>query len=182
MGLRPSVSSLLRACLLTPDPSIDRPSAESKEAGGARTRPRLMQAPVLDYVRRKLALVSSTSAYLIFSTPTTVYSMEKDHRSASMTESSTFLTTYNHDLEDESNPANIEAAANGLAETAPGMEIIVASSISRKQRLDMFWGRAVMRHCRKLRRQSDGEAGGGGGGGGRGGGPGGGGGGARGAV
>ncbi len=169
-GFRRSISSVLRQCLLTPDPSIDSvPLLPIKEAPAAtataaappqkpRCRRRRQQqgvaAPVVDYVRDRLPAAPSTAAYLIFCTPDTVYSLEKDHLAGTMASSDVFLATYNHDRGDEDNPAHLQAAAQGVSEMASGMDAIVACSISRKQRVGRRWARTVQKRCKALQRPS----------------------------
>ncbi len=102
-----------------------------------------MEEPVLDYIQHTLPGAPSTAAYLIFCTGDTIYSLEKDHRAGMTAQSSTFLVTCNHDRSDESDPGHLDAAAHGVSEIATGMEMIVACSIHRKQRIDKLWKRVV---------------------------------------
>lgn len=168
LGLRRSISSVLRGILFTPDAELDGSLEEEQTPNGQKWRnARRSKAkkddahtPIIEYIKTTLPSEPSTAAYLIFCTPSEVYSLEKDNRAGTLASSDVFLTTYNHDREDEANPAHLQAVAQGLSDSAIGMEAIVAYSIDRKNRLDRKYSRAVKRHCKLLKRNpTDGPVG-----------------------
>jgi hypothetical protein len=107
LGLRPSVSSVLRTYLLS-DAAIE----ENKEKKDRRERSGMcgtdlqpkkdsQDGTAISYMRRvldELNTSSSTAAYMVFCTPDRVYSLEKDNRSAFIRSSHSLLTTYNQTL------------------------------------------------------------------------------------
>ncbi|KAF7556707.1 hypothetical protein G7Z17_g1238 [Cylindrodendrum hubeiense] len=102
LGLRQSISSVLRGFLLGP--------AQSNQEGVAKRSSRLVvnekdvEEVQDDYIQAILstqATSPSTAAYLILCRPDKVFIIEKDHRQASIRQSDTFLTAYNHDASDE---------------------------------------------------------------------------------
>ncbi|KAI7763046.1 hypothetical protein LZL87_011189 [Fusarium oxysporum] len=107
-----------------------------------------LQNQYVQQVLTKLSTSNSTAAYLILCQPDRVFVIEKDHRSASIRESDTFLTAYNHDVKDEDNPAHLQQAAAELAEgdDATGMADLVAYSLERKHDLDDLWKRNEETH------------------------------------
>ncbi|KAL8377516.1 hypothetical protein RB595_008273 [Gaeumannomyces hyphopodioides] len=165
LGFRQSVSSVLRALLLTPDPELD---GDSDPAGAdtvvrhrkwwarkpninhvARncppaTKPRI-SAPVIPYIKNHLPATRSTAAYLIFCTADEARTLEKDNGHGQFHSSRRFHATYNHDKADEVDPQRLEQAAYGAAEEAAGMETIVEMSISRARGMDHNFRRASRR-------------------------------------
>ncbi|KAF4419111.1 hypothetical protein FACUT_11569 [Fusarium acutatum] len=147
LGQRQSISSSLREILLG-DPTI--PEKHSDHAHKADTISPDLQSQYVQQVLTKLSTSNSTAAYLILCQPDRVFVIEKDHRSALIRESDTFLTAYNHDVKDEDNPEQLQQAAAELAtgEDATGMADLVAYSLERKQDLDELWRKCV-RACRR---------------------------------
>lgn len=105
-GLRPGISSLLRGLLFNnitgstmstedadPRSLLWRPSNSSGTGHGE-------MAAIL----QQLQVAPSTAAYLILCTPTHVYNVEKDHRSASWTRSNHFILTCNNDVTEDPEP------------------------------------------------------------------------------
>ncbi|CVK98008.1 uncharacterized protein FMAN_12149 [Fusarium mangiferae] len=154
LGKRQSISSSLREILLG-DSTI--PGKQSDEAQETDNISADMQNQYLQQVLTKLSTSSSTAAYLILCQPDRVVVIEKDHRSASIRESDTFLTAYNHDLKDEENPAHLQQAAAELAEgdDAMGMADLLAYSVERKQELDKLWSKCVRACRRRYKLRSD---------------------------
>ena len=93
--------------------------------------------PDVDAILADVGTSASTAAYLIFCTPTKVYSVEKGHHTASVRSSSEFLATCNHDVADEPDPSRIHAAAQHVA--SPGMAAIIDESFERKQAIEEVW-------------------------------------------
>ncbi|KAF5645843.1 uncharacterized protein FTJAE_2273 [Fusarium tjaetaba] len=147
LGQRQSISSSLREILLGDSTIPEKQSDEAHETDN--TRPDL-QDQYIQQVFSKLSTSSSTAAYLILCQPDRVLILEKDNHSASIRESDTFLTAYNHDVKDEDNPELLQQAAAELAAgvDATGMADLVAYSLERKHDLDKLWGKCV-RACRR---------------------------------
>ncbi|KAF5641631.1 n-acylsphingosine amidohydrolase [Fusarium sp. NRRL 52700] len=147
LGQRQSISSTLREILLGDSSISEKQPVEANETED--TSPDL-QNQYVQQVLTKLSTSNSTAAYLILCQPDRVFVIEKDHRSASIHESDTFLTAYNHDVKDEDNPEYLQQAAAELAEgeDLTGMADVVAYSLERKQNLDELWRKCV-RACRR---------------------------------
>ena len=82
LGYRPSISSILRQQLL--------PSQTSSHCAKATT-------PTLESIEQTLPSTSTTAAYLIFSDGDRTITMEKDHHTATVQSSGTFIVALNHD-------------------------------------------------------------------------------------
>ena len=82
LGYRPSISSILRQQLL--------PSQTSSH----RAKP---TTPTLESIEQTLPSTSTTAAYLIFSDGERTIVMEKDHHTATVQSSGTFIVAVNHD-------------------------------------------------------------------------------------
>ncbi|KAK2671407.1 Acid ceramidase, N-terminal [Fusarium oxysporum f. sp. vasinfectum] len=147
LGHRQSISSSLRQILLDNSTIPERQSDEAHETGNVSPD---LQNQHIQQVLTKLSTSNSTAAYLILCQQDRVFVIEKDHRSASIRESDTFLTAYNHDVKDEDNPAHLQQAAAELAEgdDATGMADLVAYSLERKHDLDELW-RKRARACKR---------------------------------
>ncbi|KAJ4108003.1 hypothetical protein NW769_008971 [Fusarium oxysporum] len=147
LGHRQSISSSLRQILLDNSTIPERQSDEAHETGNVSPD---LQNQHIQQVLTKLSTSNSTAAYLTLCQPDRVFVIEKDHRSASIRESDTFLTAYNHDVKDEDNPAHLQQAAAELAEgdDATGMADLVAYSLERKHDLDELW-RKRARACKR---------------------------------
>ncbi|CCT73192.1 uncharacterized protein FFUJ_10130 [Fusarium fujikuroi IMI 58289] len=154
LGQRQSISSSLREILLDNSTTLGKQSNEAHELDNISPD---LQNQYVQQVLTKLSISSSTAAYLILCQPDRVLVVEKDHRSASIRESDTFLTAYNHDFKDEDNPAHLQQAAAELAEgeDATGMADLVAYSIERKQDLDKLWRKCVRACKRRYRLRND---------------------------
>ena len=93
--------------------------------------------PDVDTILGDLARSPSTAAYLVFCTPSEVYSVEKSYCTASVQSSGKFLATCNHDLGDEPDPGRIHEVAQNVA--SPGMSEIIDESFERKQAVEHVW-------------------------------------------
>ncbi|KAF4480181.1 n-acylsphingosine amidohydrolase [Fusarium agapanthi] len=147
LGQRQSISSSLREILLGDSTIPEKQSDEAHETDEISTD---LQNQYVQQALTKLSTSSSTAAYLILCQPDRVFVIEKDNHSASIRESDTFLTAYNHDVKDEDNPEYLQQAAAELAEgeDLTGMADLVAYSLERKQDLDELWRKCV-RACRR---------------------------------
>ncbi|EGD88262.1 hypothetical protein H112_04745 [Trichophyton rubrum D6] len=97
LGMRRSISSLLRKYILSPDldhirsrPWLDRILW--------RKRSRIPSKTTLDWIAENLPRVPTTAAYLIMCDGNSAIVFEKDHRSAVIQESSSFVVATNSDL------------------------------------------------------------------------------------
>ncbi|KAI1033462.1 hypothetical protein LB503_008449 [Fusarium chuoi] len=154
LGKRQSISSSLRQILLGDSAIPEKQSDEAQETDNISAD---LQNQYVQQVLTKLSTSSSTAAYLILCQPDRVLVVEKDHRSASIRESDTFLTAYNHDFKDEDNPAHLQQAAAELAggDDAMGMADLVAYSVERKQGLDKLWRKCVQACRRRHKLRND---------------------------
>lgn len=108
-GLRPGISSMLRGLLFndllpTTEPTT---STEDEDCRSLLWRPSdcgRHENREMAVILQKLQAAPSTAAYLILCTPTRVYNIEKDHRSASWTSSSHFIVTCNNDVAEDPEP------------------------------------------------------------------------------
>ena len=152
LGLRQGISSVLRGYLLAPHDDDDD---QEPDMGHNKPLEKLSLAeggPRMGRILKQLSSSPSTAAYLIFCTPQVVYSIEKDHRAASVRTSQSFLATYNHDVDDESNTSRAKDAAEDLVGgPASGMEDLVRYSTDRKKHLDSLWRKAINRRRRQLK-------------------------------
>ena len=131
LGLRPSISTVLRNCLL---PSWTNPTRN--------------QFPTtLEAIEHHLPSVATTAAYLIFSNGKRTITMEKDHRTAIVSSSESFVVALNHDVEDEdpSSSQTGKVKQDRIVLETTGMNDLVSSSINRKQCITKLWRDATVR-------------------------------------
>lgn len=147
-GLRPSISSLLRGLLFNDLPSTTHPTMSTEDEdllwrpSDCSHREHREMAVIL----QKLQAAPSTAAYLILCTPTRVYSIEKDHCSASWTSSSHFILTCNNDVAEDpelgedpgQGPVGNKGKSHSLLSPASSqgmkqMEWTISGSVKRKQ-------------------------------------------------
>ncbi|KAF4992503.1 hypothetical protein FDECE_13692 [Fusarium decemcellulare] len=154
LGYRQSISSVLRGFLLDPLPGDKTDLQRGKLPVDADVDLSDAQGPHIQDILTTLSTSRSTAAYLIFCLPEKIYIVEKDHKKASIRESDTFLTAYNHDARDEADPSQLQQAAQDLAagEDATGMADLVAYSVERKNHLDELWQKRV-RACKRRHKQ-----------------------------
>lgn len=174
LGFRQSVSSVLRALLLTPDPELDghggadtgakqqkkwrwmRKKSSGKPDTTHNNKPDV-SAPIIPYIKNQLPATRSTAAYLIFCTADEGRTLEKDNGHGRFHSSRRFHATYNHDRADEAEPQRLEHAAHSAAEEAAGMETIVGMSMSRARGMERRFGRASSRLKAKAKSKSGSE-------------------------
>jgi hypothetical protein len=163
LGLRPSISSVLRRYLLNqPEecpPHKSRGQSQPRDVADAKTgspqRERLPPSFDIKTIITELSASPSTSAYLIFCTPHSVFSIEKDNHKAFVRTADGFLTTYNHDASDEGDPQALVNAARSQPNATTGMEEIVEYSTDRKRALDKIYRRCIKRRRQNLGRLGD---------------------------
>ncbi|MCJ1453502.1 hypothetical protein MMC28_003849 [Mycoblastus sanguinarius] len=119
LGIRPSISSLLRQCLIAH-------SDLGTKLGSKNT--------TLESIERFLPGVSTTAAYLIFSDGDRTIVLEKDHHTAVVRSAYDFIVATNHDASEDSRDCSQRATEHDSKKTLQmtGMEDIVEDSILRK--------------------------------------------------
>jgi hypothetical protein len=152
LGRRPSISTLLRDCLLPRPSSPARKRTRLIKKRGAKEPESQIPATTLPPytstdITRILPSLRTTVAYLIFCTGSETLILEKDFLTANIFRSSSFINTTNHDIAFEtaqepqaaqSDAAHTQARANNGLLNA-GMQEIVDDSIDRKTCLRETW-------------------------------------------
>ncbi|KAJ5365802.1 hypothetical protein N7517_008688 [Penicillium concentricum] len=135
LGLRQSITSLLRQCVL--------PSVEGST--------RLSNTSTIEEILDEVPCLRTTAAYLIFCDGSSIVAMEKDYETAFWRRSSSFIIKTNHD-EDTSSVMD-EAIANDRGYTglrvADGMQSmadIIEESRGRQASMQEKWDRRVQDH------------------------------------
>lgn len=125
LGWAPSVSSLLRQCLL--------PYLYSTPMAG--------QSPSLSIVEQRLRTTKTTAAYLIFSDGDRTITVEQDYGKAVIKSSGRFVVTCNHDALQEKSEVFMTGSETATSDVlkVTGMEDLVAESISRKKMIQELW-------------------------------------------
>jgi hypothetical protein len=147
LGRRPSISTLIRDCLL-PRPSASRSRRLSKKS--VKEEETLASAPIPPHsapeIFNTIPHMRTSVAYLIFCTGIETVVLEKDFHSARTLRSSTFISTTNHDvsLESTGNPqATQDHAVHNQGRNHSflnaGMQEVLDESIMRKQCLKQKW-------------------------------------------
>ncbi|CRL30604.1 unnamed protein product [Penicillium camemberti] len=137
LGLRQSITSLLRQCVL--------PGVEGEEST------RLSNTSTLEEILEEVPCLRTTAAYLIFCDGSSIVAMEKDYETAFWRRSSSFLIKTNHD-EDTASVMD-EAIANDRGYTglrvSDGMQSmaeIIEESKERQASMQGKWDRRVKDH------------------------------------
>lgn len=174
-GLRPGISSLLRGLLFDDLPSTAHPtmSTEDEDCRTLLWRPRdcsRREHGEMAVILQKLQAAPSTAAYLILCTPTRVYNIEKDHRSASWTSSSHFILTCNNDVAEDpepgdppgEGPAGNQGKSHSLLSPASSqgmkqMEWTINGSVKRKRGIMAVREGLIGRRRRRNAREHDQE-------------------------
>ncbi|KAL9042620.1 MAG: hypothetical protein Q9214_003723 [Letrouitia sp. 1 TL-2023] len=125
LGFRPSISSLLRQCII---PHGSR---------GKKTQSQLWN---LDSIEQRFPALKSTAAYLIFCDGERVAILEKDHDTAIVRCSKEFAVVCNHDQDED---PGTEISSNLHA--GIGMDFVLAESISRQDILTNLWNKSKSR-------------------------------------
>ncbi|KAB5543073.1 beta subunit of N-acylethanolamine-hydrolyzing acid amidase-domain-containing protein [Coniochaeta sp. 2T2.1] len=153
LGLRPSISSVLRRYLLNEPQTCPKKKTEKASTPTAFN---------IHTIMTELSTCPSTSAYLIFCNPQSIFILEKDNNKCFARTSDGFLTAYNHDAVDEKDPLALAETARQLSAqkraTTTGMEEIVEFSCDRKRVLDKIHDRCVKRHRKRFGRHDNGDA------------------------
>lgn len=109
LGIRQSISSLMRECLFS---FPDEPEPKKGEKS----------LSTLDKIVAQVPSMPTTAAYLIFSDGAKTVIMEKDHVTAVVRSSSSFIVTTNHDQEPDS--AHPKAIANEKRKNHAGLSLV----------------------------------------------------------
>ncbi|KAJ5759737.1 beta subunit of N-acylethanolamine-hydrolyzing acid amidase-domain-containing protein [Penicillium odoratum] len=134
LGLRQSISSLLRQCLLLPEP----------DARGKKS----LSSNLADIVAN-IPHIPTTAAYLIFCDGSSTVTMEKDHRTAVVSSSSAFIVTTNHDQQPGSAPPEVVANAKRknhiglslLSDEVQDLADLIEDSNERRECMQSCWDR-----------------------------------------
>ena len=147
LGFRPSISAVLRHCLLPSNPTASNTTSSTAFSDG-----HLLYS--LADIWRSVPDKPSTAAYLTFSDGTRTITMEKDNGSAVVKSAEDFIVIANHDVADEADPA-------GGPEKTPttlkyvkvaGMEDLIEESFDRRKCISKLWaGAAAMQTATKAR-------------------------------
>ncbi|KAI9707785.1 MAG: hypothetical protein M1836_000747 [Candelina mexicana] len=129
LGLRPSISSILRSQFLPPYPA--RNKRQEKPSTPAQA------LPTLEPITTNLPSIPSTACYIIFSDGNTAVTLEKDHRTAVIRSASDFIVATNHDRDREHTSMIQEDAQHTGPET--GMQALVEESVDRKECVQDLW-------------------------------------------
>ena len=139
LGLRASVSGILRDILIPADEGAERQSA----------------AQIADSLRTARCI----PAYLTFCDGEEMVVLEKSLRDGVVYHSSEFQVTLNHDVETEAKPVEAQreilmTSANDTGMAIGGLTYLVALSLHRKRGIHRLWRRAL-----KKTRKADGDGG-----------------------
>lgn len=131
LGLRRSISSLLREHLLPKDNTIESASLTSLSM----TLPR----------------VATTACYLTFSDGVSALTMEKDHHSAVLRSSETFIVITNHDLDGTVEPpdGNQDHIYN-VNRDRMTLDEAIGESVDRRGCMVKHWERKVTKELRRI--------------------------------
>ena len=128
LGLRPSIASVLRGCLI---PGVQ----PEHEPPLHQTLPVLLRMP-------------TTAAYLVLCDGTTAYVLEKDHRSAHVASDSTFIVATNSDqytpVSQGTNPAGNHAGSFLISGEPVTMSDLVQDSAERRAYMQLQWHKKVL--------------------------------------
>ena len=161
LGKRPSISTLIRDCLLPRSSAPRRRHRLSKKSLQERRDPSSALIPPYNAsdAPNIIATMQTSVAYLIFCTSAETIILEKDFHSARILRSSTFISTTNHDVSLEST-VNPHAHQNQAVHTQgrnhsflnAGMQEVLEESIMRKQCLERKWREWTQEQGRKAKR------------------------------
>lgn len=138
LGFRPSISALLRQCLLPSNLIVSNNTSSTASSDGHRS---YSLADVLRDIPNK----PSTAAYLTFSDGTRTITMEKDNGFAVVNSAEDFIVIANHDVADEADSAGGPARAPTTSEyvKVAGMEDLIEESFDRRKCISKLWAEAA---------------------------------------
>lgn len=140
LGLRPSISSILRQYLLSSDISASYASRNHDSFSENRTA-----RSQLAKIEKDLPKIPTSAAYLILSDGNRTITMEKDHRAASVRSWNDFISITNHDLSENRSlgSASRTQHTQPRALRAAGMEELVEESTIRNDCIVQMWQRTL---------------------------------------
>jgi hypothetical protein len=161
LGKRPSISTLIRDCLLPrPTTSRKRKRLSKKSVQGEDESLSVLIPPYTAFdAANNIPTMRTSVAYLIFCTGAETIILEKDFHNARILRSSTFISTTNHDvsLEYAANPqatqnqaVHIQGRNHGFL--IAGMQEVLEESIMRKRCLERRWNEWRQEQGRKAKR------------------------------
>ncbi|KAJ5191599.1 beta subunit of N-acylethanolamine-hydrolyzing acid amidase-domain-containing protein [Penicillium cinerascens] len=143
LGIRQSISSLLRQCIF---------SSPSARPGGS-------NLSTLESIVENVPSMPTTAAYFIFSDGATTVTMEKDHRTAIVRSSPSFIVTTNHDQQSDT---SLKAIAEdkrhhhaGLTLVSDGIETmadLIEDSNERRDCIKSRWDKKLQLHMQARER------------------------------
>lgn len=143
LGIRQSISSLLRQCIFS------SPSAQHGNSN----------LSTLESIVANVPSMPTTAAYFIFSDGATTVTMEKDHRTAIVRSSPSFIVTTNHDQQSD---ASLKAIAEekrhhhaGLTLVSGGIETmadLIEDSNERRDCIQSRWDKKLRLHMQARER------------------------------
>ncbi|KAH8692299.1 beta subunit of N-acylethanolamine-hydrolyzing acid amidase-domain-containing protein [Talaromyces proteolyticus] len=144
LGIRQSVSSLLRECIF----SRFSPA----------TRSRKPDLSTLDSIVANMPSIPTTAAYFIFSDGARAVTMEKDHRTAEVRSSSSFIVTTNHDQKPDSVQSEQALTADKrrrhhvglslMSSDAQALSDLLEDSTERRDCIQAKWDNKLQKHAR----------------------------------
>ena len=145
LGLRPSISHLLRSYLLANPSSSSRSQKTYCKKCDSSTN--------LASIVKELPEIPTTACYLIFCDGNQTVVFEKDHITAQVRASESFITATNHDRdaqheEDESHGNNEVRPDNRIASILP-LEDWIQESTERMECVESLWAATEKAHYRK---------------------------------
>jgi hypothetical protein len=140
LGMKPSITSILRDFVLPRTKSREKSSIEEEQHSTAGVKLRYGYPDICT----TLPSMPTTAAYLTFCTPQEAIILEKDRKTAEILKSSAFIATTNHDVSYDTHEGadHTQAAHIAHAKThslGMGMEDIVDESVERKRCLMEKW-------------------------------------------
>lgn len=125
LGLRQSISSLLRACIIPPTLPKESSLPSTVCQWCTRCSPsQRLNDPTLEDIVTRVPSLPTTAAYLIFCDGKTTVVMEKDYRDAFVRVSDSFIITTNHDQQPCFIPA--EAVAEERRRKHTGLSLVAS--------------------------------------------------------
>lgn len=143
LGIRQSISSLLRQCIFS------SPSAQHGNSN----------LSTLESIVARVPGMPTTAAYFIFSDGATTVTMEKDHRTAVVRSSPSFIVTTNHDQQSDTSLKAIAEEKRqhhvGLTLVSGGIETmadLIEDSNERRDCIKSRWDRKLRLHTQARER------------------------------
>ncbi|QKX62438.1 uncharacterized protein TRUGW13939_09599 [Talaromyces rugulosus] len=133
LGMRQSISSLLRECILLPPGRL-----------GTSSTPEKSKLSTLDDIVANVPGMPTTAAYLIFSDGDRTVTMEKDYRKAAVCSSSSFIVATNHDQQpDSAKSRGNHFGLSLISSDAQTVSDIIEESSERRACMQDKWDRKV---------------------------------------